>query len=78
MKLPSFILLPLVFVFILSDCGSTNIDSDNILHNRIGTLSWKGSPAVDGAGMLFIVGDTEYGAPGTPDDYTQYFDTEDY
>lgn len=79
MKVPLLISLILTSLFIILGCTSSSVDpSENILRNQIGMLSWKGSPAVDGAGMLFIVGDTEYGAPGEPDDYSRYLDKGDY
>lgn len=74
MKSLSFFSIFVMSILLLSTCSTSNIDSrDHILHDQIGMLSWKGSPAVDGAGMLFEVGDREYGAPGTPEDYSQFF-----
>lgn len=71
--------LILAAFFVFSGCSSSNTDSsEKILRNQIGTLSWKGSPAVDGAGMLFEVGEVQYGAPGVPDDYSKYMDEDDY
>ncbi|MCW9705567.1 hypothetical protein [Fodinibius salsisoli] len=48
--------------------------SGDILSDQAGTLLWSGSPAADGAGMLFKTEDeTYYGVPGTREDYADYF-----
>jgi hypothetical protein len=52
--------------------------NEDIIRDQAGTLRWGGAPAVDGVGMLFIVNQTEYGAPGTPDDYPEFFEEEIY
>lgn len=60
-------------------CSSTNVNSsDDIIRNQTGTLRWADSPVVDGAGMLFVVDDKEYGAPGTPEDYPEFFGDDIY
>lgn len=71
------------FVFLMSlstfACSSTNVNSDDdIIRNQTGTLRWAGSPVVDGAGMLFLVDDKEYGAPGTPENYPDFFGDDIY
>lgn len=68
-------------VVVITACSSFKVEphqDEDILRDQVGTLSWGGAPAVDGVGMLFIVGDTEYGAPGTPDDYSQLFEEDQY
>lgn len=57
-------------------CSSTN--SDDILRDQTGTLTWYGSPAADGAGMLFEVGEKQYGAPGTREEYPGLFNQDVY
>lgn len=74
-------LLLFTFLMIISTvaCSSTNVNSEyNIIRNQAGTLRWAGSPVVDGAGMLFVVDDKEYGAPGTPEDYPEFFGDDIY
>lgn len=46
---------------------------ENIFRDQIGSLRWTGAPAVDVTGILFLVEETEYGAPGTPEDYPGLF-----
>lgn len=73
MKLPSLASILLAGLLLFSSCSTTNVESsEKIQRDQIGILSWKGSPVVDGGGMLFIVDDIEYGAPGVPDDYSDY------
>lgn len=57
---------------VLHACSSSS--ADNILFDQTGTLLLGGSPARDGAGILFITADTTYGAPGLADDYSDYID----
>lgn len=67
--------LLIFFIATLSSCSSSNtapFNKGEIYRNQTGILRWAGSPAVDGAGMLFIVDEVEYGAPGTPEDYSQF------
>lgn len=75
-------LLPLFTLLIIIStiaCSSTDVNSrGEIIRNQAGTLRWAGSPAVDGAGMLFVVGKKEYGAPGIPDDYPYLFGKDQY
>lgn len=68
-------LLIVNFLLALSFTGcSTNSDSENgIFRNQSGFLLWAGSPAVDGAGMLFEVKEVQYGVPGSPEDYPRFF-----
>lgn len=47
--------------------------SEDILAEQRGTLYWGGLPAADGVGILFETEDETYGAPGTREDYTDYF-----
>lgn len=65
-----------LLVLLSSACLHSN--SDDFLRNQTGTLRWYGSPAVDGSGMVFIVDDKEYGAPGTPEDYPELFGDDQY
>jgi len=61
-----------VFLF-LTACGTDNNVSTEIISDEPGTLIWGGSPATDGTGILMETADTTYGAPGTYDDYMEYF-----
>ncbi|MCA1803371.1 MAG: hypothetical protein LC662_13040 [Rhodothermaceae bacterium] len=36
-------------------------------------LIWGGWPATDGLGIVFEVGEIMYGAPGSREDYSDYF-----
>lgn len=66
---------------LLPACNSLNANKfnhDTILKNQIGMLRWGGSPAADGSGMLFIVDEVEYGASGTPEDYPDLFEENEY
>ncbi len=77
----SILLFLIAFLMTLSmfACSSKIANSyEGIKRNQAGTLQWGGSPAVDGTGMLFVVDDTEYGAPGTPEDYPQFFGDDTY
>lgn len=57
---------------ILQACS--NLDTpDDFMFNQTGRLSWGGSPAADGVGILFETEDEVYGAPGSRDDYSKYF-----
>lgn len=47
--------------------------SADILSDKKGTLWWAGAPEVDGGGILFETEDEIYGAPGTREDYADYF-----
>lgn len=74
MKIFNLLSIITACAFMLSACSTSNVHSfDDILRNQTGTLVWAGSPAADGAGMLFRVGDIDYGAPGVPSDYDEYF-----
>lgn len=77
-KQPIRLCILLLMLFSTIACSSTNVNSDHIIKNQTGTLRWAGSPAVDGAGMLFIADDKEYGAPGTPEDYPDLFRNDEY
>jgi hypothetical protein len=68
----TFLLLILLGSLSLPACQKSN-DADDILLNQVGKLIWGGSPAVDGMGIIFEVGETIYGAPGSRDDYNDYF-----
>ncbi|WP_234572564.1 hypothetical protein [Rhodohalobacter sp. 614A] len=75
MKSTVLALILFVAPLLFSACSTTNVKSSkDVFRNQIGTLSWNGPPAADGAGMLFIVDEVEYGAPGEPDDYSDYLD----
>lgn len=64
--------------FFLTAC-STHSDSEmNIFRNQTGLFLWGGSPAADGAGLLFEVDDEVYGVPGVPSDYPGFFDDDVY
>lgn len=59
---------------VMTQACTTSADAGNdILYNQDGTLIWGGSPAVDGIGIVFETADTTYGAPGSRDDYSDYF-----
>lgn len=76
-----FILLLFTFLIAIFSvaCSNSLVNPDNkIIRNQTGTLRWAGSPAVDGAEMLFVVDNKEYGAPGTPDDYPNFFGNDEY
>lgn len=71
--------ITLLVTFFTTACSSTNVNSDDdVIKNQTGTLRWGSSPAVDGVGMLFVVDEKEYGAPGTPEDYPEFFEDEVY
>lgn len=73
------LLIHLLMIVSTVVCSTSNVNSDDdIIRNQRGTLRWLGSPAVDGAGMLFIVDEKEYGAPGTPEDYPKLFGNDQY
>ena len=63
----------LTLAMISQACILNTESSDTILRDVTGMLIWGGSPAVDGAGMLFETADTTYGAPGTRDDFGRFF-----
>lgn len=65
-----------LLVLLSSACLHSN--SDDFLRNQTGTLIWYGSPARDGAGMIFEVGEKQYGTPGTPEDYPELFEDDQY
>jgi len=69
----------LLIAFSTTACSSTNVSAnEDIIRDQTGTLRWGGAPAVDGVGMLFIVDEKEYGAPGTPGDYPEFFEENIY
>lgn len=72
MKVLQFCVYIILTVLLLQGCTQiTDTSSDNVT----GELIWAGSPATDGAGMLFTSADTTYGIPGSRDDYARYFPT---
>ena len=74
----SSLLITLFFVF---SCTSSNVEptrDGDTFRNQTGLLRWTGSPAVDGTGMLLVVNDVEYGAPGTPENYSPFFNEDQY
>lgn len=75
-KYSTFVVISVLLVLLSIACSSTN--SDDILRNQTGTLTWYGSPAADGSGMLFEVGEKQYGAPGTRENYPGLFDQDIY
>lgn len=68
------IVLILIGGFLFQGCSifGTN-SSEDVLFDQTGTLWWSGSPAVDGGGILFETKSKTYGAPGTREDYDDYF-----
>lgn len=62
-----------VLSFIITACGTDSDISDDIIADKPGVLIWGGSPAVDGTGLLLETVDTTYGAPGSYEDYDEYF-----
>jgi hypothetical protein len=54
-------------------CSNTDEAEVEILKDRIGTLSWGGSPAADGSGLLFQTENVTYGIPGDKSDYEELF-----
>lgn len=61
-------------VLLFFGCSSSTQDElKGVLYAQTGTLIWAGTPAADGAGILFETADTTYGAPGTREDYSGYF-----
>lgn len=68
------IVLILIVGLLFQSCSifGTNSSGD-VLYDQTGTLSWSGSPAADGGGILFETEDEIYGAPGTREDYDDYF-----
>lgn len=62
----------LALTMISQACILNSESSGTVLRDVKGTLRWGGSPAVDGAGMLFETADTTYGAPGTRGDYVKF------
>jgi len=76
MNLKTFklILLFLIVGFLFQGCSIFGANSsEDTFFDQTGTLSWYGSPAVDGAGILFETEVETYGAPGTREDYKDYF-----
>lgn len=74
LKVPTVIILILIGGLLFQSCSIFSADSsENILYGQTGTLLWTGAPAVDGGGILFETADEIYGAPGTREDYTDYF-----
>lgn len=63
----------LVSGFLAQACSTSSSDlSEMIRHDQRGILIWGGSPAVDGAGILFEAEEETYGAPGIKEDYSDY------
>ncbi|MFP8489009.1 hypothetical protein ACKGJO_07885 [Gracilimonas sp. Q87] len=69
---PALILVFLVLGFIGS-CSNSGSDDLEVLEDHTGILSWGGSPAVDGTGLLLESGDTIYGIPGDKSDHSYLF-----
>ncbi|MDZ7756949.1 hypothetical protein [Rhodohalobacter sp.] len=57
----------------LAACGTDSNVSTEVISDEPGTLIWGGSPATDGKGILLETADTTYGAPGSYEDYDEYF-----
>lgn len=70
----SIISLILLLGLVMFQACSTSTDlSETVLKDINGTLRWGGAPAVDGTGILFETSDTTYGAPGTRENYSEFF-----
>lgn len=70
-KLIFLILIGGLFFSACSIFGTNS--SEDVLFDQTGTLSWSGPPAADGGGILFETKSKTYGAPGTREDYKEYF-----
>lgn len=70
MKKLKLLFTVVIAVFLLHGCNTLLESSSEIV---TGELIWAGSPATDGAGMLFTTADTTYGVPGSREDYARYF-----
>ena len=57
----------------LTSCGTDSNLSTEVISDEPGTLIWGGSPATDGTGILLETADATYGAPGSHEDYDEYF-----
>ena len=74
MKTPILHFLLVIFLIGFTNCTSSSVNSrEDVYKNQVGLLRWGGTPEADGAGMLFIVDEVEYGVPGTPEDYPKFF-----
>lgn len=63
-----------IFTMLLVHGCQVDVDSTNeTFFDQSGVLKWGGSPAVDGSGMILVVDETEFGAPGEPKDYPSLF-----
>lgn len=73
-KIPRGIVLILISGLLFQSCSIFGTDSfEDIRYDQTGALWWTGAPEVDGGGMLFETEDKLYDAPGTKEDYTDYF-----
>ena len=68
----------LFLLFTLSACNVNDSDKQKMYKDYTGTLTWHGSPAVDGAGMLFYTGNKTFGVTGDTSDYDNLFDEDSY
>lgn len=75
MKISKLILLVLVFSGLTFQSCSHSGDI-HIYEGYTGTLSWQGSPAADGNGLLLLTNNKTYGVPGIRDDYKHLFQNE--
>ena len=67
------IAIMLLASFLCQSCSSSTSPLEDYRFEQTGTLSWGGSPAADGVGILFKTEDEIYGAPGDREDYRDYF-----
>ena len=60
-------------MLLIHGCQVDVPSTKDTLFDQYGTLEWHGSPAVDGLGMLLVIDESQYGAPGEPTDYPSLF-----
>lgn len=61
----------------LISCNRNNTSDQELMRDVEGTITWGGSPAVDGTGLLFHshVSEDVYGVAGDKGDYEDIFDS---
>lgn len=69
-------LFALLFVFVFASCNSSTSEVPIYYEAYTGTLSWGGSPEMDGTGLLFYTGNKTYGVPGDKSDFDHIFQTD--
>ncbi|MBD3615161.1 MAG: hypothetical protein HUJ22_01215 [Gracilimonas sp.] len=69
----SLTLFALLFVLVFNSCESSNSEYPVLYRAHTGTLSWGGSPEVDGSGLLFYTGNKTYGVPGDKSAFDHLF-----